>query len=218
MDLGLSGRTAVVVCEDGDVGPACAAVLAGEGANVHLVMGERARVPDRELGGGRVLRGGLQVAGEATAQAGARDGRVDVVVVCQPIGPPRSILEMEGATELFDAWEVVERTVAAYQAALPSMLEQRWGRLVCVTTTDTKWLSDRTDSVGALVGMGLLGMHKAAVADVAPHGVTANAVLAERDSAADDVAALVAFVASDRAGYLDGVAVGLDGAISPAVF
>ncbi len=218
MDLGLSGRTAVVVCEDGETGPACATLLAGEGASVHLVVGEHSGVSDRGLGGVRVLRGGLQAAGDTVTEARARDGRVDVVVVCQPTGPSRSVLEVEGAAELFDAWEVVVRTVAAYQAALPSMLERRWGRLVCVTTTDTKWLSDRTDSVGALVGMGLLGMHKAAVADVAPHGVTANAVLAERDGPADDVAALVGFLASDRAGYLDGVAVGLDGAISPAVF
>lgn len=49
MDLGLSGRTAVVVCEDGETGPACATLLAGEGASVHLVVGEHSGVSDRGL-------------------------------------------------------------------------------------------------------------------------------------------------------------------------
>ena len=217
MDLGLSGRTVVVVAEAGDVGPACAALLADEGASVHLVVDERSEASGRDLGSVQVHPGGLPagagVVGEAVAE-----GRVDAVVVCHPVAPPLPILDVGSAAELFGAWEVVVDTVAAYQAALGSMFERGWGRLVCVTTTDTKWLSDRTDAVGAMVGMGLLGMHKAAVADVAPHGVTANAVLAERDSPPDDVAALVGFLVSDQAGYLDGVAVSLDGAVSPAVF
>jgi NAD(P)-dependent dehydrogenase (short-subunit alcohol dehydrogenase family) len=208
----------VVISETGDAGPACASLLAGEGADVHLVVGNDTGTPARDLGGVRVHHGGLGAGGSAVGEALNRDGRVDAVVVCQPTGPPRAALEVDGTAELFDAWETVVQTVDAYQAALPSMIEHGWGRLVCVTTTGTKWLSGSTDSVGALVGLGLLGMHKAAVADVAPHGVTANAVLVDRESPADDVAALVGFLVSDRAGYLNGVAVALDGATSPAVF
>jgi NAD(P)-dependent dehydrogenase (short-subunit alcohol dehydrogenase family) len=115
-------------------------------------------------------------------------------------------------------WSSVEAIVEAFRAALPDMTERHWGRLVTVTTSAVKWLSDDSDELGALAGFGILGMHKAAVADVARSGVTVNAVLRERHTSPDDVADLVAFLVSDRAGYLEGVAVSLDGAASPAVF
>jgi len=217
MDLGLSGRTAVVISESGPFGPACASVLARESARVVLVVADPPKVATTDPRV-RVVGGGLAEGATVVANLIDEVGHLDVVVVCHPLREARSVLSVTRPEELFDAWDAVVLTVAAYQAAIPSMIAQERGRLVAVTTTATKWLSDASDDVGAMVGLGLLGMHKAAVADVSPMGVTANAVLAEARNDPEEVASLVAFLSSEHAGYLDGIAVGMDGATSPVMF
>ncbi len=198
MDLGLSGRVVIVAAADPAEGAACAHLLTREGATV---------VSEELTGAAATVRDAVD-----------KHGRVDAVVACTPQQWAQSIIDVDDVSSLYDLWSAVETIVEAYRAALPGMIEQRWGRLVTVTTNAVKWLHDGSDELGALAGLGILGMHKAAVADVARSGVTVNAVLRDGDTSPDDVADLVAFLVSDRAGYLEGVAVSLDGAVSPAVF
>ncbi|MCU1344495.1 MAG: 3-oxoacyl-(acyl-carrier-protein) reductase [Acidimicrobiia bacterium] len=199
MDLGLAGRVIVVAAADGAEGAACAATLSGEGATV-------------------VVADQLSQAADAVRRTIAEHGRLDAVVACTPQQWELSITDVVDVSSLYDVWSSVEAIVEAFRAAVPSMVEQHWGRLVTVTTSAVKWLHDGSDELGALAGLGILGMHKAAVADVARSGITVNAVLRARDTDPADVADLVAFLVSDRAGYLEGVALSLDGAVSPAVF
>jgi NAD(P)-dependent dehydrogenase (short-subunit alcohol dehydrogenase family) len=98
------------------------------------------------------------------------------------------------------------------------MCQAGFGRLVAVVPGAVKWLDDGTDELGVLAGLGVLGLNKSAVADLARFGVTTNAVLRGEASDPGDVAAAVAFLLSGPAGYLQGVALSLDGATSPAVF
>jgi NAD(P)-dependent dehydrogenase (short-subunit alcohol dehydrogenase family) len=202
MDTGLLDRVAVICADEGaDRGAelaACAASLRAEGAVVVTsTLADGARTMSDVMTG---------------------HGRIDVVVAIAPQTGARSLAAIDDVADLNAAWETVVSTVAAYRAALPSMATRKWGRLVCVTSSSTKWLSDETDEVAAMVGLGLLGMHKAAVADVAPDGIVANAVLRGVDADPADVASLVTFLCSLGAGYLDGVAIALDGAKSPAVY
>jgi NAD(P)-dependent dehydrogenase (short-subunit alcohol dehydrogenase family) len=93
-----------------------------------------------------------------------------------------------------------------------------WGRIVTILPGETKWLHDDTDELGVLNGLGMLGLNKGAVADVAPTGVAVNALLRAPNSSPRDVADAAAFLLSEGAGYLHGITIALDGAQSPAMF
>jgi len=144
-------------------------------------------------------------------------GRIDGVVMFLPQTSSSSVLEST-TQELGEAWASVEEVAAAFRAATWAMTEQRYGRLISVVTGSVKWLGDEVDELGVIAGLGVLGLHKAAVADVAQFGIAANAVLRDADADAGEVASTVAFLLSASAGYLQGVTISLDGAKSPAVF
>jgi|GEM_PF-1803549 len=199
MDLGLTGRVVVIAAADPQEGAACARLLTDEGATV-------------------VSADQLADTATAVGRAIAAHGRVDAVVACTPRPRATTITDVDDPAALYEVWGWVESIVEGYLAALPGMMERGWGRLVSVMTNSVKWLDDGSDELGALAGWGILGMHKAAVADVARSGVATNAVLRDGEATAEDVANVVAFLVSEGAGYLQGVTMSLDGASSPAVF
>jgi acetoacetyl-CoA reductase len=123
----------------------------------------------------------------------------------------------------------------AVQACLPGMRERRFGRVVAISSGAA--VSGLPGQVAyAASKAGLLGMVKTIAAENVRRGITANAVLPglvatekvrampadvlERVTAAlpggrmaepQEVAALVAYLASDDAGYVTGQAIGIDG-------
>lgn len=198
MELGVQDRVVVVVANDDVDQAACATVLRGEGCGV-------------------VTAAEITDASATVERALADHGRVDGVVVYLAETRAR-ILDGAGLDELAAGWTAVEAVAAAFRVAIPSMSERGWGRLVSVTTSALKWLDDDVDEPGVVTGLGVLGMHKAIVADVARLGIATNAVLRGRAAAPDEVASTVAFLLSDLAGYLQGVSISLDGASSPVVF
>ncbi|MBU3992680.1 MAG: hypothetical protein KKA12_09075 [Alphaproteobacteria bacterium] len=198
MDLGLKDRVIVIAAERAADRDACKAALARESCHVASI----ARLD------------GVAACIEQTLR---EQGRIDGVVVYLPAEYGRPAL---GATlqDLRASWSSVEAVAAGFRAAVPAMTELGWGRLVSVMTGGVKWLQDNGDAPGTLAGLGILGMHKAIVADVARFGIATNAVLRNPDASAEEVAATVSFLLSDPAGYLQGVAISLDGAASPAMF
>jgi acetoacetyl-CoA reductase len=126
----------------------------------------------------------------------------------------------------------------AIQACLPGMRQRRWGRVVVISSGAAR--AGLPGQVAyAASKAGLLGMVKTIAAEYADRGVTANAVLpgmvatekveampAEivdkltetlpmgRMAEPAEVAALVAFLASEEAGYITGEAIGIDGGMS----
>jgi NAD(P)-dependent dehydrogenase (short-subunit alcohol dehydrogenase family) len=153
----------------------------------------------------------------ALAQALAEHGHVDAVV---------GLLGEELGTELLGAelgalegrWRGLEELAGLYREAGALMAAAGWGRLVSVLPGSVKWLDDASDELATIVGLGVLGLHKGAVADLAPRGVAVNAILRGPEPSGEGLADLVAFLLSDGASYLHGVTIGLDGAKSPAVF
>ncbi len=256
MDLGLSGKVALVAAASRGLGRAVADELAREGAQ--LVICARGETALRETAeqiraetGARVVDVVADVsepAGITRVVAAAMEafGRVDVLVT-NAGGPPAGPFESHSA----DAWEAAVRqnlvsVVELTRAVLPGMRERRWGRIINVTSIAVKQPVDNlilSNSIRAAV----TGFARTLANEVAPHGITVNNVmpgytrtqrvddLAARNaelrgtSAADEravwegqipmarlgepseFAAMVAFLASERASYTTGASIPVDG-------
>ena len=126
----------------------------------------------------------------------------------------------------------------AVQACLSGMREHRYGRIVVISSGAARGGLPGQVAYSASKA-GLLGMVKTVAAENVGRGITANAVLpgmvatekvrampaevlerveaalpARRMAEPDEVAALVAFLASRDAGYITGEVIGIDGGAS----
>jgi enoyl-[acyl-carrier-protein] reductase (NADH) len=98
------------------------------------------------------------------------------------------------------------------------MRARGWGRLITVITAGVRAVAGPEHELDTLTGLGFLGLHKCVTGEEGLAGVTANAVLRAGDVPDDDVAAAVAFLASERAAYLSGITITVDGGVTPAIF
>jgi 3-oxoacyl-[acyl-carrier protein] reductase len=190
--------------------------------------------------GGRAEAVALDVADKASVEAAmggllGRHGRLDVLVNNAGITRDNLVLRMKA-----EEWGEVLATnlTGAFfctQLALKPMLRQRSGRIVNVTS-----VVGLTGNAGqanyAASKAGLVGLTKSVAREVASRGITVNAVapgFIETDMTAAmtekakeavlsaiplgrvgearDVAAAVAFLASDEAGYITGQVLAVDG-------
>lgn len=123
------------------------------------------------------------------------------------------------------------------QAALPAMKANRYGRVVNLSSTAGKSVSTLGGAHYTASKAGLLGLTRAAAKELGPHGVTVNAVCpglidteltrehatpeqlaayarsfpVQRLGTAAEVAELICFLASERAGYITGAAIDING-------
>jgi 3-oxoacyl-[acyl-carrier protein] reductase len=190
--------------------------------------------------GGRAEATALDVADKASVEAAfsgllARHGRLDVLVNNAGITRDNLVLRMKP-----EEWDAVLATnlkgaFLCIQAALKPMLKQRSGRIVNVSSV--VGLSGNAGQANyAASKAGLVGLTKSVAREVASRGITVNAVApgfietdmtaAMTDKAreavlsaipmgrvgqARDVAAAVAFLASEEAGYVTGQVLAVDG-------
>ncbi len=184
MDATLAGKGAVVTGGGRGIGAAVAEALAAAGASVLVAARTKAEV---EAVAARLREKGAtahaatcdvtdeaSVAGLAKA-ALARLGRVDILVNNAGVAPSAPVKSL--ALEEWNRTFAVNATgtFLCTRAFLPGMVERKWGRVVNVA------------SVAALAGSpyiaayaaskhAALGFTRCAAAEVAPHGVTVNAV------------------------------------------
>jgi 3-oxoacyl-[acyl-carrier protein] reductase len=256
MDLGLTGRVALVGGSSRGLGYAVARELAAEGCA--LVICARDGDALESARSGIVEDTGAEVLGvvadlsdpEAvrvvTAAAFDAFGHVDVLVT-NTGGPPAGAFESHSP----GAWsravaQNLDSVLNLTRAVLPSMKQRRWGRIVNITSIAVKQPVDGlilSNSVRAAV----TGFARTLANEVATFGITVNNVMpgytrTERleqlaahnatsrgTSAADayaqwereipmgrlgepsEFAALVAFLASERAAYITGTSIPVDG-------
>ena len=185
MDLGLKGKVALVCGASAGLGYAVAEALAREGAKVAI----NARTPSalREAAqrlsqgtGAEILPLPADVGVPTDAAGVVRDaaqafGRVDIVLANAGGPPPGSFLAHDDATWLRALETNLLSVVTLFRAALPGMIERKWGRLLTITS-----LSALEPIPGLILSSasraGVLGLVKGLSDETAPHGVTVNAI------------------------------------------
>jgi 3-oxoacyl-[acyl-carrier protein] reductase len=246
MDLGIEGRTALVMGASQGIGRGVAASLAREGARVAIAPRSRERLEQaaREIEGEVV---------PFVADANDLDRLAGLPAeVAEALSPVEILVTNTGGPPLgralehpADEWEAAYRTLVLaprtlVDAVLPGMRERRWGRIANVASS-----SVREPIPGLALSnahrMAAVGLFKTLAAEVAGNGITVNTVATGRfatqraadnagsleaaeERARKDVPAgrlgrpeehgdLVAFLCSERASYLTGAVIPLDGGL-----
>jgi len=243
MDLGLKNRVAVVAAASKGLGKAVALALAAEGAKLAICSrGQDELLRTAGEIGPDVLAQAVDVTQEA--QVGEfvdavlrKFGRVDICVT-NAGGPPakkfadtrvedwRSAIDLNFMSTLYFA-----------RAVLPHMRDQRWGRLIAISSVavlqpvDGLILSNAARSA-------VRGLVKSLSNEYAPYNVLVNNVCPGytaterlkklevhpeaqiplgRVGTPEEFANLVAFLASERASYITGVSIPVDGGWTKAL-
>jgi len=253
MDIGVAGRTAVVLGSTSGLGWAVASTLADEGANVVLVgrreelVKERAASLPSAVG---VVADITEPDGPATVLQAAEEafGDVDILVLNGGGPPPAHAQDLDGDGIDRAVRLLLRPHVELVRGVLPGMRQRQWGRVVAIGSSGVQ--QPIPNLASSNVGRAALaGYLKSLSDDVAAEGVTVNMVLpgridtdrvvaidkaaaertgttpeeARRESeasipagrygTAEEFAAVVAFLAGERASYVTGEQVRCDGGL-----
>jgi 3-oxoacyl-[acyl-carrier protein] reductase len=242
--MSLSGRVAFVTGASQGIGRVCAQKLASAGAAVAVAARNQEKlaelVNDIAAAGGKAAAYALDVADEeqvksAIKAAIAEFGKVDILVNNAGITRDQLVMRMKRAD-----WDSVLQTnlTSAYlciQQVTSSMLKQRWGRIINITSIFGQ-MGQAGQANYAASKAGLIGLTMAVARELGSRNITCNAVapgfietpmtdvLGEefKQSAAKqiplgrvgspgDVASAVAFLASDEASYITGHVLNVNG-------
>jgi 3-oxoacyl-[acyl-carrier protein] reductase len=256
MDFGLSGRVALVAAASRGIGFAAARELAREGARVFICSRDESQAREaaekiRAETGAEVTGLGADVTSDEEMEKfvnAAREatGRVDICVT-NAGGPPAATFDRTDMEMFRKAFEL--NALSAIRLAylvVPAMREQKWGRLINITSISVKQPIDGL-LLSNTVRAGLTGWAKTLSSEIAVDNVTVNNVapgytLTERQeelaearslttgkskeeliagwadqipmrrlASAEEIGAAVAFLASERASYITGVTLQVDG-------
>ena len=247
MDLGLSGRTALVCGASSGLGLASAEALAEEGANVVLFARRAELLEDHaaRLGGVAVV-GDVRDDGDlerAVSTAVARFGGLDVLVWNGGGPPPGKALETDDAS-LESAYRLLLRpAITLVRLCLPHLEQSPAGRIVAVTSLAAQEPSPHLALTNAF-RPGLTGWLKTLSDEVGPKGITVNCVAPGRiatarldelypggptDTELEEIGLrrwgtprefgdVVCFLASERASYVTGQTLVVDGGLKRYLF
>lgn len=261
MDLGISGKTAVVFGAGGGLGGAIARALAAEGAKIAVadIDADAAQATVDAING----QGGIaktlvwDLADLASipghiATVEAELGPIDILVN-NTGGPPPTTVSGQAPED----WEkyfrsMVVSVIAITDAVLPGMRKRGWGRIVTSASSGVVAPIPNLGLSNAL-RLSLVGWSKTLAREVGRDGITANVVLPGRiatgritfldeqkakrenrsieDVSAESTAAIavgrygdpteygdvVAFLASQKASYLTGSIIRVDGGLIASI-
>jgi 3-oxoacyl-[acyl-carrier protein] reductase len=239
-----TNRVALVTGASQGIGRACALKLAKSGASVALVARNQQKLEELageiNSSGARAFVAAADLENEDQIKAAfksvvAEFGKIEILVNNAGITRDQLIMRMKRAD-----WDAVINTnlTSAYlctQQAITSMLKQRWGRIINITS-----VFGQTGQAGqanyAASKAGLIGLTMAIAREVGSRSITCNAVAPGfietamtselpdelkqgalkmiplgRVGTPEEVASCVAFLASEEAGYITGHVLNVNG-------
>ena len=243
----LTGKTALITGGSRGLGRAIALEYAKNHASVAIFYaGNQAAAQDTlsaiQALGGKAMAVKCDVSQEdqvadAVAQVKAELGPVDILVNNAGITRDKLALRMTGE----DFHTVLETNLTGpfylLKSCMPDMVRRRWGRIINITSV-AGLMGNPGQANYAAAKAGLVGLTKTIARELAPRGITANAVApgfiqtdmtAAMPSAAleagvkniplgrmgapEDIAAACLFLAGESAGYITGQVLQVDGGL-----
>jgi 3-oxoacyl-[acyl-carrier protein] reductase len=240
----LEGRVALVTGASQGIGHACALALAREGACVAVAARNQPKLDELAAeiiaSGGKAAAFVIDVGDEEQVKAGIKAvlgqfGKIDILVNNAGITRDQLVMRMKRAD-----WDAVLNTnlTSAYlciQSVIPSMLKQRWGRIINIASIFGQ-MGQAGQANYSASKAGLIGLTMAIAREVASRSITCNAIApgfietnmtaalsAEfRENAvkmiplgrvgkSEDVASAVCFLASEEASYITGHVLNVNG-------
>ncbi|HEX5434228.1 MAG TPA: 3-oxoacyl-[acyl-carrier-protein] reductase [Candidatus Angelobacter sp.] len=234
---GLAGHVALITGASQGIGRACALALSESGAQVALAARNEEKlavvVKEVEAKGGQAAWFRMDVSDEDSVKAAAKAaiqhfGKIDILVNNAGITKDTLLMRMKRAE-----WDSVIQTNLSgaffcTQGVIGSMLKQRWGRIINITSVFGQ-MGQAGQANYAASKAGLIGFTMAMAREVASRSITVNAVapgyietamtegLAQelkskvnemiplgRPGTDMEVAHAVRFLASEEAGYITG--------------
>jgi 3-oxoacyl-[acyl-carrier protein] reductase len=243
MDLGLSDRTAIVCGASSGIGLGIAESLAGEGANVvmfarrrELLEREAKRIGGLPVAGDVTSRDDLE---RLVTTAVDAHGGIDILVNNSG-GPPRSTAAELDAEKVEAAVALLLVSVVRLTGlCLPYLERSPAGRIVNVTSSSVRE-PIASLALSNAIRPGVVGWAKSLARELGPKGITVNCLAPGRidtdrirevypdGPSEDDLAAIplrrlgttrevgdvVAFLCSERASYVSGTVMLVDGALT----
>ena len=242
--MSLAGRVALVTGASQGIGRACALKLASAGIAVALAARNREKLDELaseiKANGGSASAFVLDVSEEEQIKSTFKAvlgqfGKIDILVNNAGITRDQLIMRMKRAD-----WDMVLNTnlTSAYcciQQVIGSMLKQRWGRIINITSIFGQ-MGQAGQANYAASKAGLIGLTMALAREVASRSITCNAVAPGfietamtsslpddvkqtglkliplgRIGTPEDVANAVAFLASEEASYITGHVLNVNG-------
>src|SRR3984893_14804562 len=242
----LSGRVALVTGASQGIGRACALRLAASGATVAVAARNQEKLTELvqqiEASGGKASAFTVDVADEEQVKTTFKTAlgqlcKIDILINNAGITRDQLVMRMKRAD-----WDSVLNTnlTSAYlciQQVIGSMLKQRWGRIINITSIFGQ-MGQAGQANYAASKAGLIGLTMAMAREVASRNITCNAVapgfietsmtaaLSEefkqtavktiplgRVGSPVDVASAACFLASEEASYITGHVLNVNGGL-----
>jgi len=242
--MSLSGRVALVTGASQGIGRACALKLAQSGATVVAAARNQEKLNDLvgqiAASGGKAAAFPVDVADEEQIKTACKAiigqfGKIDILVNNAGITRDQLVMRMKRAD-----WDAVLNTnlTSAYlciQQVIGSMLKQRWGRIINITSIFGQ-IGQAGQANYAASKAGLIGLTMAIAREVASRNITCNAVAPGfietamtsgfsdefkqtalkmiplgRIGIPEDVAGAVEFLSSEAASYISGHVLNVNG-------
>lgn len=242
MDLGIAGRTALVSASSAGLGYETAKALAAAGCKVVISGRNEERlhqaaenIPESIPINADVssVEGSTQLVKKANVMLGSD---IDILVT-NAGGPPPGTFKSTDIDQYLSALELnLMSVVAMCKAAVPSMQDNQWGRVLAITSISVRQpipsiMLSNTARAGAT------GFLKTLALEVAADGITvnsiqpgfhdtnrvkdlygdtnledlANGIPAKKIGSAEDFGKIAAFLCSEQAGYITGAAIPVAG-------